>query len=173
MRFFDIEQAAEFLVTGSVRTHHEQPVPIWAGFIIEQLAEIARQNRIIMSNQDHLNADVALLIEANTRTVALLAEQGAEIASLKAQAPESLDFGPLDEVTAKLTQLASAVPSNPVPAVDPSAGVDTAPVVSEPVDTTAPVEPVTADHEVQAPIVSETPIADQVSSDETDGTHSF
>lgn len=184
MKFFDIRRAAEFLTAGSVRTSHESPVPIWAGFIIEQLGAL-------MTTQDQINADVASLtdaynqlVAANTSTAALISEQESEIASLKSQIAAGAkvteaDLSGLDGITAKIKAAAAATvtaPTVPAPAVQE-------PVVSAPVDTTAPVtEP--AAPAAQEPVVSSpldtsvpvdssaesTPIADAADSSSTDSS---
>jgi hypothetical protein len=186
---FDVDRWREFNTDGSARQSHEQPVPIWAGYIIEMLG-------VVMTAQEHLNADVAQLIAANTAFVGLVRAQAAEIESLKAAAPAALDFTALDAVTAQLSQAASAVPS--APAADPVPDASgTAPVTSEPVDPTVPDEtvtvpavdasltvpvtsepidatvPATADQAAApAPVDSSTPIADAVAADEAAGSSS-
>jgi hypothetical protein len=157
---FDVDRWFEFNALGSARTSHEQPVPIWAGFIIEMLGAL-------MTSQEHLNADVAQLVGSFGAIVALVQAQKAEIDSLKSAAPADLDFTALDDVTAKLAQVTSSVPSAPAaaPVPDPAA---TAPVTSEPVDLSTPVDPTpVVDTSTTDPILS-TPIADEVAADVAD-----
>ncbi|MDG3012386.1 hypothetical protein G4X40_19790 [Rhodococcus sp. D2-41] len=111
MAHFDVRAWEEFLGGGHVRTFHEAPVPIWAGFIIEQLGRL-------MSDQDTLNTYVAEIAAA-------AAAISTEIAAKQAQAP-GLDFTGLQSAVAKLTALEPPVAADPaqtVPASTDSAAV--------------------------------------------------
>lgn len=183
MSIFDLAKWREFLISGSVRTSHEQPVPIWAGFIIEQNAQIGHYVRGIMSDQDHIEADVAVLREVFTAVRDKIAEQGQAIDDLKAKVAAGTatpdDFTSLDKLTSDFAQLISAQPSNPVVS-QPVDTTRTTPVVSEPVDTTTPtpvdsvpvVEPqapvVSDPAALVPPVVTETPV-DAAPADSTGG----
>lgn len=85
-RHFRIREFAEFLMGGNVATLHTGPIPIWAGFIIEQNARILEiLENTVTSNESQLQADLAQLIAINTDVKATLADQVGQITDLQGQ----------------------------------------------------------------------------------------
>lgn len=168
---FILEQFEEFLSGGNVAINHAGPIPIWAGFIIEQNARIlAILENTVTSNESQLQADLAQLIAINTDVKATLANQLGQITDLQGQVASlktklgdgsitADDLAALDSAVSDLAATAaSAHATSSAGATNPAPSVSTdvqAPITSEPVDPTQLAEPVAPSVPVQAPITSE------------------
>ena len=85
-RHFILERFEDFLTGGNVETAHTGPIPISAGFIIEQNARILEiLEKFMTSFESQLQADIASLIDSNTKIVALNSQQVQQIADLQGQ----------------------------------------------------------------------------------------
>jgi hypothetical protein len=169
---FVLEQFEEFLAGGNVSTTHESPIPIWAGYIIEQNARILE---ILMTNiETQMLADIASLVDSNTKIVALNAAQvvqitdlQGQIAALKSQLAAggtvtADDLAQLDAITGQIAATASTTSAT-------AAASATAPTTT-PVEPQAPITSVPAD---QAPATDPTatapvvPVQQPITSDPT------
>ncbi|MFD6357931.1 RodZ family helix-turn-helix domain-containing protein [Nocardia tengchongensis] len=170
---FILDQFEEFLTGGNVAAKHDGPIPIWAGYIIEQNARILE---ILMTDiETQLKADIASLVDSNTKLVDYETQQVAQIADLQGQiaalknqvangqTPSADTLAALDSITQQIagtaTQAhatASASATSPAPAtpvVEPQA-----PVTSQPIETvpaTTPDTVATPVVPVQAPVTSD------------------
>lgn len=174
-RFF-IEQVEEFLTGGNVETEHNRPIPISAGFIIEQNARILEiLEKFMTSFESQLQADIASLIDSNTKIVALNNQQVQQIADLQGKLAAAqnqianggtvtqADLDALNDIAGKIATTAATTSDTANAsgtAAAPSVPVATPqqPIVSAPVDQTQATDPTAvptpATPAPQAPIVS-------------------
>ncbi|MGW0052056.1 hypothetical protein [Nocardia nova] len=160
-RRFRIREFVEFLAGGNVATQHVGPIPIWAGFIIEQNAHLIEiLENFMTSSEAQLQADIASLVDSNTKIVALAAQQSSQISDLRAKNAElqakiengetitTDDLAALHDITAKLADTASttadtAGASATAPAPSTPAAEPQQPIV--PGDTSAPADSTATD----------------------------
>ncbi|WP_063039703.1 hypothetical protein [Nocardia pseudovaccinii] len=138
-------------------------VPAWAAYLITQnarielmLARLLEMQGIEMNATEQLEADIAQLVDANTRIVALLGAQSAQIADLQGQLAQGNQIKPedlaaLNDITNKMVAVAggTATAAAPTPTPEPQA-----PITSVPVDQAPATEPGPAPIEQQAPVTS-------------------
>ncbi|MEV6449652.1 hypothetical protein [Amycolatopsis sp. NPDC051716] len=180
-RRFLIRDFVDFLTGGDVATVHTGPIPIWAGFIIEQNARILEILEKFMPNiEAQLKADIASLVDSNTKIVALSAAQVQQIGDLQGQVAAlksqidaggtitAEDVAALDDITAKIAATAASTADTAgASATSPAAGQSVEPqqpITSQPVET-APATDAAApvDVPVQQPITSDGSDAAKVS----------
>jgi hypothetical protein len=170
-RRFVLELFEEFLAGGDVSTTHDGPIPIWAGYIIEQNARILE---ILMTNiETQMLADIASLVDSNTKIVALntaqvsqITDLQGQIATLKSQIAAggtvtADDLARLDAITGQIaatasTTSATASASATAPG-DAGAVATQAPVTSVPADQVPATDPTAS-----APVV---PVQQPITSD--------
>jgi len=162
---FEPDQWREFLAGGHVRTVHIEDVPIWAGFLITQIADLRTQIGVLLMTQaislhqlfqgdmTQIQAAFGQLVTANTTAKQYSQQLLTQIATLQGQLANpdgdpvtSDDLNTLNSFAAQIQQAAASTITTsttapPTTTTAPAAGSDTA----TPSDTSAPAAPVTTD----------------------------
>lgn len=137
-------------------------VPMWAAYLITQNARIEQALARVLELQgaevsvsQQIESDIAQLVDAQTRIVAMLTDQQAKIADLQAKvdAGESVtaeDLAALDAITTKLVDTANstATAGAPKPTPEQQQPITSAPIGDMPATTDTPTS------EAQTPVVS-------------------
>lgn len=89
-------------------------MPVWAARLEKKIDALLKLEGIILTDQDHLNSDVAVLSAAFTTIIADLQAQPAAAA---------LDFTAADALVAQVQAAVPAAPVVPTPVVDPTVPV--------------------------------------------------
>jgi hypothetical protein len=134
-------------------------VPMWAAYLITQnarieqaLARVLELQGVDVSVSQQIESDIAQLIDANTRVVAMLNDQQAKIADLQAKldAGDNVtaeDLAALDDITKKLVDTANSTATNAAPAPVPETQ---APITSPPAEEAPPATDAPADAQTPA-----------------------
>lgn len=155
MSHFEPTAWREFLLGGHVRTVHDGDIPIWAGFLITQIADLQAQIGVILMTQAvslhqmfqgdmaQVEAAFAQLVAANTAAKQNAEQLLSQIAALQARiaAPDadpvtSTDLDQLNGFAAQIQQAAaSTITTTPTaPATSPASST---PVTAPASDTSA------------------------------------
>ncbi|WP_040853801.1 hypothetical protein [Nocardia niigatensis] len=152
----------EFLEGGHVSTVHIEPIPIWAGFLIaqnadlrEQVADLRNQIGVLLMTQaislhtmfqgdmDAIQAAFNQLVAVNTANKQNAQQMLAQIAALQAQLatggdPVSMtDLSRLNDFTAQIQQASASTITTITPAVPTTPPATTAPATPDSGTTTA------------------------------------
>ncbi len=165
MSHFDPERWLEFLEGGHVRKTHTEDIPIWAGFLVAQIADLRAQIGVLLMTQavslhqmfqgdmGAIQAAFNQLVSANTTAKAYSQQLLAQIATLQAQVADpngdpvtSDDLTQMNSLAAQIQQAAAATvtTSTTTPANTGAAGSDTSGTASA-TDTTGTTAASTGD----------------------------